>query len=82
MERMIKAIRLITNQEGVFLHSNGLKIKVQFELTETQDFVDGVPNLQFSFGNLRFAEKEKLLFSFLVLSHPQLSWRGRESRPK
>jgi hypothetical protein len=76
MERQMKATRTITNQQGVFLHSNGSRIKVHFDLTETQDFVDGLPDLQFAYGNLRFAEKEKLLFSLLVLSHTLVVLEG------
>ena len=76
MSRMMIATRENMNQEGVIMDSSGSKINVQFDLTETQDFVDGLPDLEYAFGNLRFAEEAKLLLSLLALSCTRLVLEG------
>jgi hypothetical protein len=73
---MMIATRENMNQEGVIMDSSGSKINVQFDLTETQDFVDGLPDLEYAFGNLRFPEEAKLLLSLLALSCTRLVLEG------
>lgn len=70
------ATRVIANEEGILMDSSGSTISVQFDLTETQDFVDGFPDLKFAFGNLRFTEQARLLVSLLVLSGNRLVLEG------
>jgi hypothetical protein len=67
MRREMKTIRLITNEAGTITDSVHTKVKVHFDLVETQDFVDGVPDLEFGFGNLRFGDEATPQISSLAL---------------
>jgi hypothetical protein len=55
MHREMRTIKVISNKEGTISDCAHTDVKVHFDLVETRDFVDGVPDLEFSFGNLRFA---------------------------
>jgi hypothetical protein len=57
MARKMMTKRVFINQPGTLSDRLETKIKVHFDLIETQDFADGVPDLQFSFGNLRFGDE-------------------------
>jgi hypothetical protein len=56
------------NQAGTLSDSVRTGVKVHFDLIETQDIVDGVPDLEFSFGNLRFEDEVKDNVAWLVLA--------------
>ena len=66
MLREMKTIRRISNEAGTISVGAHTNVKVNFDLVETQDFVDGVPDLQFSFGNLRFEDETNPQISSLV----------------
>jgi len=66
MLREMKTIRLISNEAGIITDRVHTKVKVHFDLVETQDFVDGVPDLEFGFGNLRFGDEAKDRISSLA----------------
>jgi hypothetical protein len=57
MHREMKTIRTIANEPGTISNSAHTSVGVYFDLVETRDFVDGIPDLEFSFGNLRFPEE-------------------------
>jgi hypothetical protein len=57
MARKMMTKRVFINQPGTLSDRLETKTKVHFDLIETQDFADGVPDLQFSFGNLRFGDE-------------------------
>ena len=65
MTRKMATKRVMINEPGTLSDRLETKIRVHFDLIETQDFVDGVPDLEFSFGNLRFGDEATLS----VLSH-------------
>jgi hypothetical protein len=66
MLREMKTIRLISNQVGTISDCVHTSFKVHFDLVETRDFVDGVPDLEFGFGNLRFGDEAKSRISSLA----------------
>ena len=51
MRRQMRTNRVLMNQAGTLSDSVRTDVKVHFDLVETQDIVDGVPDLEFSFGN-------------------------------
>jgi hypothetical protein len=53
----MRTTNVISNEEGTISNCVDTRVRVHFDLVETQDFVDGVPDLEFSFGNLRFADE-------------------------
>jgi hypothetical protein len=53
----MKTKRVISNEAGTISDCVRTEVKIHFDLVETQDFVDGVPDLEFSFGNLRFGDE-------------------------
>jgi hypothetical protein len=62
----MRTIKVISNEEGTISDCVHTSVKVQFDLVETQDFVDGVPDAEFSFGNLRFSDEANPKLSFLA----------------
>ena len=76
MRRKMKTIRKIVNAEGTISDRVRLNIKVHFDLVETQDIVDGVPDLEFSFGNLRFGEAARPQISSFARSRTPLILAG------
>ena len=76
MLRQMRTIRLISNEAGTISDSVHTKIKVHFDLVETQDFIDGVPDLEFSFGNLRFGDEASPQISSLVRRRAPLALSG------
>jgi hypothetical protein len=62
----MKTIRVIENEAGIISDCARTKVKVYFDLVETQDFIDGVPDLEFSFGNLRFEDESNHKISSLA----------------
>jgi hypothetical protein len=67
MRREMRTVNLISNKAGTISDCVRTNVKVHFDLVETQDFVDGVPDLEFCFGNLRFEDEAKQEISSLVL---------------
>ena len=53
MRRKLKTNKKIKNAADTISDRLRVNFKVHFDLIETQDIVDGVPDLEFSFGNLR-----------------------------
>jgi hypothetical protein len=76
MRREMKTVRHIVNQAGTISDRVRVKFKVHFDLVETQDLVDGVPDLVFSFGNLRFEEEMQPHISSLAVSRTPLILAG------
>jgi hypothetical protein len=66
MPRVMRTTKVIANEAGTISDSVHTKVKVHFDLIETQDFVDGVPDLEFCFGNLRFGDEVKPRISSLA----------------
>jgi hypothetical protein len=66
MNREMRTLKVISNEEGTISNCVHSSVKVHFDLVETQDFVDGVPDLEFSFGNLRFPVEAKPQISILA----------------
>jgi hypothetical protein len=62
----MKTIRLISNEAGTITGRMQTNVKVHFDLIETQDFVDGLPDLEFGFGNLRFGDEATAQISSLA----------------
>jgi len=57
MRSEVRTNCVIVNEQGRISDSKGMNIKVHFDLTETQDFVDGIPGLKFGFGDVRYRSK-------------------------
>src|SRR5579863_9043705 len=76
MRREMRTNRVLMNQAGTLSDSVRTDVKVHFDLIETQDLVDGVPDLEFSFGNLRFAEEASSDVSSLVLARKPVLLAG------
>lgn len=57
MARKMKTKRVIVNKPGVLSSCLQCDVMVYFDLIETQDMVDGIPDLAYSFGNLRFGDE-------------------------
>ena len=76
MRRKMKTIRKIVNAAGTISDCVSLNIKVHFDLVETQDMVDGVPDLEFSFGNLRFGKAAESQISSLAQSRTPVILAG------
>ena len=72
----MRTLRTVANQAGTISDCLDLKVKVRFDLIETQDFVDGVPDLEFSYGNLRFTDELDPQISSLIRSHTRLTLQG------
>jgi hypothetical protein len=66
MHRIMRTKRMMSNQAGTISNCVQTEVKVLFDLVETQDFVDGVPDLEFSFGNLRFGDEASHQISSLA----------------
>ena len=67
MRREMRTTRVILNKPGTLTDRVRTNVKVLFDLVETQDIVDGVPDLEFAYGNLRF--EDELNSHVLVLTH-------------
>lgn len=67
MHRIMKTKRVISNEAGVLSNCAHTEVKVHFDLVETQDFIDGTPDLEFSFGNLRCEDEASHRISSLAL---------------
>ena len=78
MRRKMKTTRQIVNAADTISDRVRLNIKIHFDLVETQDLVDGVPDLEFSFGNLRFGEAAKSQISPLARSRTPLICQAAE----
>lgn len=76
MRRKLKTNREIKDAAGTISDRVRVNFKVHFDLIETQDLVDGVPDLEFSFGNLRFDDRENTHVSSLVESRKPLILAG------
>jgi hypothetical protein len=76
MGREMLTKRVITNKPGTLSDCLRTKVKVYFDLVETQDIVDGVPDLEFSFGNLRFGDEATPQVLSLALSRAPLVLAG------
>jgi hypothetical protein len=76
MGREMLTKRVITNKPGILSDRLRTKVKVHFDLVETQDIVDGVPDLEFSFGNLRFGDDATPGITSLALSRTPLVLAG------
>ncbi len=76
MRRKMLTKRVITNKPGTLSDRLRTRVKVHFDLIETQDIVDGVPDLEFSFGNIRFGDEETPSISSLALSRTPLVLAG------
>jgi hypothetical protein len=76
MRRKMRTNRQIVNAEGTISDRVRINIKVHFDLVETQDIVDGVPDLEFSFGNLRFGETAESQISSLARSRKPVILAG------
>ncbi|MGA9669914.1 MAG: hypothetical protein WBQ94_11935 [Terracidiphilus sp.] len=59
MGRKTMTKRVITNKPTTLSDCLHTKVKVHFDLVETRDIVDGVPDLEFGYGNLRFGAEAK-----------------------
>ena len=67
MRREMRTVNVISNEAGTISDRAHASVKVHFDLVETRDFVDGVPDLGFCFGNLRFEDQAKSEISSFVL---------------
>jgi hypothetical protein len=76
MQREMKTLRTIANQAGTISDRLRLTVKVRFDLIETQDFVDGVPDLEFSYGNLRFSDESEPQVLPLIRCRNHLTLQG------
>jgi hypothetical protein len=76
MAREMFTKRVITNKPGTLSDCLRTKVKVHFDLIETQDIVDGVPDLEFGFGDLRFRDEVRPRILLLALSHTPLVLAG------
>lgn len=76
MRSEVRTNRLFVNEEGRISGYRGLSIRVRFDLTETQDFVDGVPGLEFSFGNFRYKDIHAPQVNLHVLSGARVNLNG------
>jgi hypothetical protein len=54
MARETRVTRRINWQKGILKDKAGLVVKVQFNLIQTQDFLDGMPMLKRAEGSLEF----------------------------
>jgi hypothetical protein len=68
----MKTTRVIVNQEGRISDGAGLDVPVRFDLIGTQDFEDGVPGVEFSFGDLRFGDEARHRIASLAISRKPL----------
>jgi hypothetical protein len=68
----MKTTRRIENQEGTISDPFGLNIPVCFDLIETQDFIEGVPVRNFTYGNLRLEKERGATISSLVVYQARL----------
>lgn len=57
MRNCVRSKRVLVNEKGRISGCEGLDIMVRFDLVETQDFIDGIPSLIFSYGNFRYEDK-------------------------
>jgi hypothetical protein len=76
MRRQMRTNRVLMNQAGTLSDSVRTDVKVHFDLVETQDIVYGVPDLEFSFGNLRFEDEAKNNVAWLALAHSPVVLAG------
>jgi hypothetical protein len=76
MAREMMTKRVIINQPGTLSDRSETRIRVHFDMIETQDRVDGVPDLEFSFGNLRFEDEAMLSISCHALMRTPLVLTG------
>jgi hypothetical protein len=57
MSRETREVRRVSNQQGTITDKAGSAVKVRFSLTQTQDFVDGIPTLRSGEGSLDFESR-------------------------
>src|SRR3954454_19612895 len=76
MRRKLKTNRKIMNAAGTISDRVRVNFKVHFDLIETQDLVDGVPDLEFSFGNLRLEQGAESQISSLARTRTPLILAG------
>lgn len=76
MGRKMLTKRVIINKPGTLSDRLRTKFKVHFDLVETQDIVDGVPDLEFSYGTLRFGPKATPGVKSLALSRTPVILAG------
>lgn len=78
MIREMKTKRLIVDAAGTISDSGGLNVAVRFDLIGTLDFVDGTPSLEFSFGNLRYMDRDGPQVSSRSLFGTNVTLKGGE----
>ena len=49
-----KVLREIAKTDGTLTVESGSTVEVRFTLTQTQDFIDGIPTLRSAFGTIEF----------------------------
>jgi hypothetical protein len=76
MAREMLTRRVMINKPGTLSDCLRTKVKVYFDLIETQDVVDGIPDLEFSFGDLRFEDEAKPRILSLARSRAPLVLAG------
>jgi|SRR5580658_6405766 hypothetical protein len=76
MAREMLTKRVIINKPGTLSDCLHTRVKVYFDLIETQDIVDGVPDLEFGFGDLRFGDEVRPRILLLARSHTPLVLAG------
>ena len=54
MSRETREVRRISNQKGTITDKAGSTVKVRSSLSQTQDFIDGIPMLKSGEGSLEF----------------------------
>jgi hypothetical protein len=72
----MRTTRRIENESGTISDSFGLKIPVRFDLIETQDFIEGIPVGNFTYGNLRMEKDRAAKVASLVMYRARLLLTG------
>lgn len=76
MSREMRTKKVIANEAGTLSDRVHMNVKTYFDLVETQDFIDGVPDLEYSYGDLRCGEEARPRLSTLALSRKPLILAG------